>query len=501
MKGLKKLLTGILAATLIMGSSLTVCAQDVAVSNGNATISISNAARGETYKIYKLFDATVTGTEGGSIAYTGEIPTTLSAYFAKDDVSGNITATAAAFKENSTTELSDGAKKAIKYWADSQTALESVESDGSKLTFTKLPYGYYVVTTTQGDQAITVDSTNPNAELVDKNTSTPTFLYKKVDNKNVYIGEVVNYTVAFKTSNYENGKTLIESYYITDTLPDFLADVAVDSIVIDNDGNEETTNDQTSVTLAFDENKTITIPWIDKDRNSLYKNGATVFIKYHGTVTKKAAIAGNGNTNHVDWGYNGVYKDKGEDTFKTYAIAIKKVDQNGKALPGAKFSFPFAIERDAAGNPVTLTDGSYIYAGTGTTELETTEANGAVIVVRGLKSGETVSVTETKAPNGYNKLTESVKVKPQPTSETTTHRTWLLDKNGNIVDGSYTEEKTTVEYYNDKIAAEVTLVVNKTGSLLPSTGGIGTTIFYILGGILIVAGVAYFMVRRKVNAE
>ncbi len=499
MKGLKKLLTGILAATLIMGSSLTVCAQDVAVSDGNATISIGNAARGETYKIFKLFDATVTGTSGGSIAYTGEIPTTLSAYFTKDN-SGNITATADAFKAGSTTELSDNAKAAIKAWADSQTALKSVESDGSKLTFTGLPYGYYVVTTTQGDQAITVDSTNPNAELVDKNTSTPTFLYKKVDNKNVYIGEVVNYTVAFKTSNYENGKTLIESYYITDTLPDFLANAAVDSVVIDNDGDEKTTNDQTSVTLAFDENKTITIPWIDQDRNSLYKNGATVFIKYHGTVTKKAAIAGNGNTNHVDWGYNGVKKDEGEDTFKTYAIAIKKVDQNGNPLAGAKFSFPFAILTEN-GTPVTLEDGSYIYAGEGTTELETTKANGAVIVVRGLKSGADVYVTETEAPNGYNKLTERVKVTPQETSATTTHRTWLLDKNGNIVDGSYTEKTTEVKYDNDIIAAEVTLVVNKTGSLLPSTGGIGTTIFYILGGILIVAGVAYFMVRRKVNAE
>jgi len=84
---------------------------------------------------------------------------------------------------------------------------------------------------------------------------------------------------------------------------------------------------------------------------------------------------------------------------------------------------------------------------------------------------------------------------------TTTSASWKLDKDGNIVDGSYTESTKTVTYNNEFIAATAELVVNKTGSMLPSTGGIGTTIFYILGGILIVAGVAYFIVRRKADVE
>ncbi len=496
MKGIKKLLTGILAATMIMGASVTAFAQDVTVANGSATINISNAAKGETYKIYKLFDATVTGTDGGSIAYSGDIPTSLAAYFSKDNA-GNISATTAAFSGD---EMSDGLKEALKTWADGQqSATAEVVSDGSALSFTGLDYGYYVVSTTQGDQAITVDSTNPNAQLVDKNSSTPVFEGKTVDDTIVYIGQRVNYTVKFKTSNYDGagtGAELITSYYIQDTLPDFLADVTVDSIVVDDDASDQTTDDQTTLTATqFDADKKIVIPWVDGNRNSLYKNGAEVIIKYSATVTKEAAIAGTGNTNHVDFGWNGVKKAEDEETIYTYALAIKKVDQNGNALPGATFRFPFAVEADR------LSDGSYVYAGEGSTEITTKKEDGSVIVVRGLVSDAAVTIEETVAPNGYNKLTQSITVTPQQTTEVKTHKTWLLDENGDIVDGSVTTNTKEVKYDNEIIAATVELVVNKTGNTLPSTGGIGTTIFYIIGGILIIAGVAYFMLRRKADAE
>lgn len=508
MKGLKKLLTGILAATMIMGASITAFAQDVSVASGNASITISNAAKGETYAIHKLFSATVTGTEGGSIAYTGDIPASLSEYFTKDASSGYISATEAAYKNE--TELSADAVKAIKEWAKTDTAVYTVVSDGSTLKFNNLDYGYYVVETSQGDQAITVNSTNPNATLVDKNSSTPNLLEKKVDDDNVYIGQTVNYTVEFETSNYDGageGAKQIVSYTIVDTLPEFLKNVTVTDITVDEDGDAKTTNDQTKLAVTqFNDNKELTIPWVD-GATSLYKNGAHVFVTYSAVVTEKAAVDGAGNKNTVALKWtttdNNTHEDedKKEVTIFTYAFAVKKVDQAGNDLAGATFKFPFYVQATPD------VDGAYIYAGKTAGEglvNELTTATGdtkATIIVKGLPTDERVAITESVAPNGYNRLTNEIEVTPVKTRQTTTKASWKLDKDGNIVDGSYTESTTDVTYENELIAATAKLVVNKTGSILPSTGGIGTKLFYIFGGVLIIAGVAYFIVRRKADAE
>lgn len=129
------------------------------------------------------------------------------------------------------------------------------------------------------------------------------------------------------------------------------------------------------------------------------------------------------------------------------------------------------------------TDGAYIYAGTeageGLTNSLTTPDDG-LIIVKGVKTG-TYSVTETAAPNGYNKLTAPVTVTATKTGEKTTSTTTYLDENGEVVDQK-TEGGSEVLVSIDKLAATPIVVVNKTGTELPSTGGIGTTIFYTIGG-------------------
>ena len=148
MKNMRKLFAMVLAVIMVMSLATTAFAQDVGTdAEGKGTITISNAAKGETYSVYKLFDATV-NEEGTAIAYTGEIPEALEAYFV-EDTEGNISATAAAKDGNN---MSAGLKSALKAWAADENPTASVESDGSKLNFNGLAYGYYVVTTTQGEQ-------------------------------------------------------------------------------------------------------------------------------------------------------------------------------------------------------------------------------------------------------------------------------------------------------------------------------------------------------------
>lgn len=501
MKHAKKLASLLLALVMALAVAVPVFAQDVGTdADGKGTITISNAAKGETYTIYQLFDAVVSQ-DGDSIVYTGSIPESLGDYFTAD-ANGYITATDAAKAADGS--MSDGLRAALKEWAKTATATAAAESDGSTLNFRGLDYGYYVVTTTQGEQTISVDSTMPNVTIVDKNSSTPSGLTKTVDDDTINIGDTVTYTVSFQTSNYdgagESAKKIV-SYTIEDTLPDFLTNVAVTSIIVDDDGDTTTTDDQHNVTASFT-NKKITLDWYDEAADKfLYDNGATVTIVYTAVVTDKAAIDGDGNTNRVTVTWNtkdgpASGKLEEEETIYTFAIALKKVNEKGEALGGAVFQLPFYVKEtpDAA-------DGAYIYAGTtsgeGLTNQLTTPDDG-VMIIKGVENIE-YTVTEVTAPDGYNKLLNPVTVTAVQTGKTTTHMVFYLDENGNIVEQ---KTDTTIEVLldNDKIAAAAALVVNKSGTELPSTGGIGTTIFYVIGSILLVGAAVLLITKKRVNA-
>ena len=498
MKCTRKLASLLLALVMVFALATTAFAQDVTVTGGTGSITISNAAKGETYTIYKLFDATVNA-DGSSIAYTGTIPESLKAYFS-EDTNDYISATPEA-KDGE--NMSEGLKTALKAWTATATAAATAESDGSALNFKELAYGYYVVTTTQGDQVISVDSTMPNVTIVDKNSSTPKDLSKTASSNDVSIGDTVTYTVSFKTSNYYGAGTEakeIVSYTIEDTLPEFLSNVTVTSIIVDNDGNNATAGDQFGVTAQF-ANKKIVIDWYDEVNNKfLYDNGATVTITYTAVVTDKAAIDGNGNTNKVTVTWTtkggdepGPDKVETDETIFTYAIALKKVNNKGVALPGAVFEFPFYVKSTADAN------GAYIYAGTtagaGLTNQITTPDSG-VIVVKGVKSGS-YEITEVTAPAGYNKLTAPVTVQAVKTSSTSTHTTVYLDKDGNVVDVSAKEIEVKVDI--DTIAATAVVVVNKAGTELPSTGGMGTTVFYVLGAVLVMGAVVLLVTKKRMS--
>ena len=496
MKCTRKLASLLLALVMVFALATTAFAQDVTLTNGEGSITISNAAKGETYAIYKLFDATVSA-DNTSIAYTGGIPDGLDTYFVKD-TNGYISATDVA-KDGD--KMSAGLEAALKDWTETATAAATAESDGSALNFKGLEYGYYVVTTSQGKQLISVDSTTPNAKIVDKNSSTPTELSKTANNKDVSIGNTVTYTVSFKTSNYYGAGTEakeIVSYTIEDTLPDFLTSVNVTSISVDN----VVIHDQTGATPQFN-NKKIVIKWYDEaNKKFLYDNGATVTITYTAVVTDSAAIDGEGNTNNVTvtWTTKGSAepdpnnKIDTKETIFTYAIALKKVNNKGVALPGAVFEFPFYVKSTAD-----ATDGAYIYAGTdpgtGLTNRITTPDSG-VIVVKGVKTGNYV-ITEVKAPDGYNKLTDPVTVEAAKIGKTTTQTTVYLDKDGKVVDES--AKVTEVKVDIDTIAATAVVVVNKAGTELPSTGGMGTTVFYVLGAVLVLGAVVLLVTKKRMS--
>lgn len=517
MKGkMRKLFAFALAAIMVLAMGITASAQTVGSKSDNtATITINNASKGETYKVYKLFDASVTGTEGGSIAYTGDIPSALADYFTKD-TAGNISPTEVAGTKpegSEVLEASEGLKTALKTWTESEgvNAVAQAVSDGSVLEFAGLSYGYYVVTTTQGAGTLTVTSTNPSASVFDKNTTVPTVPEdgKKVDNDNVYIGQTVTYTLKFTTSNYEgSGKDAkqIVSYTVEDTLPSWLTEVTVTGITIKGAGENGSDLDYKvdNDTPQF-VGKAITIPWVNETSGaSLYRNGTEVVITYTAkvTYTDDLAIAGQGNANTFTLKYNvkdgdtpkEPDKSTSTETISTYALVIKKVDQSGQPLKGATFSVQGL---QTSGDKGDYTVAGLTAAGAADTVMSTDDEG--ILIVKGVAAG-TYNVTEVAAPAGYNKLTDPVPVEATKTTETTTDTTTYLDSEGNVV-GENTENKITVNYTNDELAASVLPILNKTGNLLPSTGGIGTTIFYVVGGILVVAAGVLLITKKRMSKE
>ena len=501
---MKKVFALVLALVMVLALSATAFAQTVdSGAAGPASITISNAANNVTYKVAKLFDATVTGTQGGSIAYTGTIPESLQAYFAQNP-QGNITAVTGLDLSNADVQA------ALKAWAEAHTTASAV-SDGSPLTFTNLPYGYYIITTTQGEALLTVDSTNPNATVVDKNRTPPVLEPKKyanneaaqgaddVDN-NVKIGDTVTYTVEFGTASYDGAGAdakIITSYIISDNFAGgVLTNVNVTSITVGG----------TPIATQQFANGTITIPWVTgtgtvaDPYNSIYPNGAKIVITYTATVADTAAVDGAGNTNRATITYTTDGQSEPneypvEDTIYTYALAIKKVDEAGNGLAGATFQLPFYVKETPAA------DGAYIYAGTAAGEglvNELTTPEGGLIIIKGVDN-ETYSFTETKAPDGYNKLANPVSVAAVKTGQTTTSQTIYLDENGNVVDQSAPTVKTTVEVTIAQLSATPVVVLNKTGAELPETGGIGTTIFYVVGALMMAAAVVLLITKKRVG--
>ena len=519
MRKIKKMMALALAMVMVLAMSTAVFAQDIGgtqAASGKGQITVSNAAKGETYTIYKLFDATLG--ENGEVAYTGTIPNALSDYFqvpAHSTGSNYVEATAAA---GSGDQMSDGLKAALKTWASTAANAGTAVSDGTELHFNNLDYGYYVVTTTQGEQLISVDTTMPLVTINDKNTTTITAV-KKVNGKDVdsaSIGETVTYTATFVTKNYV-GDEQVKSYTIKDTLPEFLSDIAITEVKViqTTDDTQKTTYpdvDLSSSYTAFT-NKQIVIPWVGSDgTTSLYKNGSTISITYTAKITSKAVVDGGentGNTNTVEITPN---KDSTGDepfeehanddaTVKTYGAALKKVDGSSHPLKGAEFSIADLSVEAVAGEP-----GVYRvveYKSGNTSGNLTTNDNGELYII-GLKENLNLTVTEEKAPDGYNKLTGTATLTPQVLSESiwTKSEDRYFDAKGNLVSESSSETTTTTvqKNYTD-LEPQALKIVNEKGTELPSTGGIGTTIFYIIGAILVIGAGVLLVTRRRMSAN
>lgn len=369
--------------------------------------------------------------------------------------------------------------------------------------------------------------------------------YKTTVNS-AHIGENVTFDIGINaTSNVKD--EYVMNYYIKDDIEpgfDYVVDDAGKPVVtITLDGT--TTTAYTLVAVTNEDGKVIgfeiAIPWADETvENSVvtaitskHPGNAQIHVQYSATVNADAELAKDTNDNTADFTYdtnkpgnkpNDPYdpenppedpEDKpwtGEDTKTTktyvYAIGIQKVDDKGKPLAGAQFSV-VKKTKDTEGKDATVTikataelddnsnaiPGVYKYNPSGTDKFETNDQG--ILIIKGVDDG-TYTITEEVAPNGYNKLTQTLNVTAELTNAgtyTTTY-TYFYDKDGNLVDVEEKPAEGSEETYTFSANVTPIVVQNKAGVELPSTGGIGTTIFYIVGGVLLV-GAAILLITKK----
>ena len=478
MKLSRKILSLVLALAMVMGLATTAFAEEGGETTTNGSITIENALGGETYNAYQILYLESYNAEKEIYAYKAnsawEAWLRTQTTYVSFDSQGYVTwvkgANAADFARAAKGQLSGKT-------ADGHV---TPTADGSA-TISDLKLGYYLVDSTVG-ALCELNTTKPSVEITDKNTK-PTIEKKVQEDSDGSWGDVndadIGQTVNFKSTI--SAKPGARNYLVHDKMDAALKFDSVTSITA-GDTTLAAGEDYTVVTSGLTDGCTFHIVFTQTYLDSITAD-TNIVINYTAKLTSNA-VAGTGYVNET-WLDYGDKQHTEHDTTTTYTwkLPIYKYHMDGeakKALAGAEFILYKGSEenRDYA----KVTEGKL----TGWTK-EKAEATKLVsgddgmIAVEGLDA-DTYYLEETKAPGGYNKLAGPVKVDISHTvTDEGAHMTHTLKQN--------TTDVAKVE------------IENKSGTELPSTGGIGTTIFYVLGSILVIGAVVLLIAKKRMSAS
>lgn len=489
MKRVKRVLALLAAFALVLAMAVPAFAANITI-NGT----------GKNYKAYKLLNATVSETGADKkISYTVNEKYTeiLKAATSVTDAKNIIKAI-----ENKT----DAA--AIRSFANDVYAkikvaktMEDYTSTGKN--FTDVDKGYYLIVETElNDEADTyslvmLNTADQDNVTVDSKEESPTF-EKKIKEKNDSTGDVtgwqdgadydINDAVPFKlqgTVPQNYGAYNTYKYVFHDEMSSGLTFNA-SSVVVKVD--ETAINSGYSVvTTGLKDGCTFEIQFDDLKKISEVKAGSTITVEYDATLNENAVIGSAGNPNQAKLEYsNNPY---GDDTGKTpwdkviaftYQLVANKVDKDGAPVVGAGFTlYKWSNEQN-----------KYVAVGS--------EIKGVTIFTfKGVDAGQ-YKLVESTVPDGYTKAEDLVftVVATYDTEDLEPKFGTLTIKDGNKV---ISEGEGNVFTVNLAAGSFTTNVVNLTGTTLPSTGGMGTTVFYVVGGGLMAVAVVLLVTKKRME--
>lgn len=463
----------------LMLALLVVLAMSVPAfaAGGDNTITVNGTKEGETYNIYKMLDLSVNAEK---TAYT---------YTLNDDWEGFFTGTGAGVAYVAIDEKSDAvtwnadkmtdsdkeafAKAAAKYAADENItpAKTAIKATGETVSFTGLDSGYYLITSTKGTLAIVATTPQkPNATVNEKNPDST--ITKEVqedsnlswgENNDAQIGQKVDFR---STIEIKKGA---KSYVMHDKMTAGLTFDASSIKVTDKSGATVATTNYTVVGKNdLNDGCTFEIQFKQTYLDTITEN-TTLTVTYSATLNENAKVdTPQTNDAKLTWGNNSEtgWSHTETETHQFQLLKYAQADGAKNPLAGAVFQL-----EDKDGNVIKLvkddTDETiYRVANGDETGAQTTfitVANKKITII-GVDSDK-YFLREITAPEGYNLLADPVEVK--------------VDENNAVI----------VE------------VANSTGAELPSTGGIGTTIFYVAGSVLVLGAVVVLVTRRRMSIK
>lgn len=492
MKLIKKIAAIMFAFMMVFSLSTNV----KAVATESGSITIDKAISGQTYKIYKIMDLESYDSEEGLYSYKPASPQ-WKAFFTSNPVAQkyikvDTNTDGITWKDNSTAgeteaekktrldkEASELAKAALTY-ATQNTITFTARKDatGTTVNFDKLDLGYYLVDSSVG-ALCSLNTTNTSVTIEEKN-DVPRLEKKVSDAENGTFADHsfanIGDTVYFKTTI--TAQPGAEKYILHDTMDKAFTfnegsivvksgDTTIDSIYYDIYFNKN----HPTATLKAEDDCTFEIRFKQNYLDKLVKNQQIV-VTYNATLNENATInGGDHNTAKLTYGDNGSVENK-TTTSTSQMKVLKYTETTTNTLNGAKFKLFTQATGGEALKFAKIDNQNYRLTKevTGIDEIETIEKG--TFTLQGLKPGVTYWLEETEAPKGYNKLTSRIKVELQQ---------YGMVKVNDINPGRPLSQ---VE------------VENKSGSLLPSTGGMGTTLIYLIGGALVL-GSGFVLANKK----
>lgn len=496
MKIIKKIAAIMLSVMMVLGMCSVVGAEEASGSyeDDNGKITIQNAKKNQTYTIYRILklESFSRGDkrEEGNYAYTLEegwddFLTNSSEYptgncLKKDNNTGYVT------WDSTKTDYAAFAKDALKYVKAKPIAPAKdavTPSEDGAVSFEKLPLGYYLIDSTAG-ALCSLDTTDKEVIIQEKN-GVPS-VEKKVQEDSTSkwessntadIGQIVN----FKTTI--TAQAGAQSYVLHDKMDKgltFNGDVTVKI-------NKSGTTGETSVdsqnyevkTEGFSSGDTCTFHVEFKQTfcDNL-ANGDQIIIYYSAKLNDEATIKTDKNKNETWLGYgDNKFTIHKTTTTYTYEIPVFKytIETAMTKKPLAKATFKLSKKSDGSETikikQKTDENNVYLVDPNATTTEITTDSTGE-FTIQGLDA-DIYYLTEIQQPAGYNKLSAPVKI--------------VINESGTITIGESADPVDKVE------------VENKSGSILPSTGGMGTTLFYIFGAILVIGSGVVLITKKRMK--
>lgn len=488
MEKLTKRVIAIMCIFIMVISMATV----VEAVDTNGKVTVTNVKPGETYKIFKIltlesFDETKRAYSyiRNGDSWDGFINSSAARNYIDINNDGYVT-----FKDDQKNEI--GARNfgllAMEYAKKNNIpSIKTAIASDKKVVFENLPLGYYLVETSTG-RACSIDTTHPEVEIRDKHASPS--VSKLVANGGTISNNKKRNSmnrgdnVFFET--IINVKPHVTNYCLHDYMDSYLKynSVLKDGIAYySNEKNESQKRktlvkgtDYVATTKTNDDcnfHVTFTDAFYKKYQADIDSGKLTqIYIKYLVILSDDAPIdTPLVNTSYLTYGENSRTEESKTETF-TYSIPIFKYTGYNKALAGAKF----ILSKDS--NPTEDNALKFVQSGSNfdynskSGNVTLTSYSDGKININGIQA-DTYYLKEIEAPNGYNLIRTPIK----------------------IVVTSDTDGKGVVKVDNDVV--DQVNVLNNYGSLLPSTGGMGTTLIYAIGCILVLSsGVVLFLKRR-----